>query len=44
MSVQEEETLDPFVMYNPLYATIRQEMSATAYGRSYEELEKHATV
>ncbi|CAI8034865.1 E3 ubiquitin-protein ligase RNF213 [Geodia barretti] len=37
---QEKKTLDPFVMYNPAYATIREDMSVAAYGRDYEELEQ----
>ena len=41
---QEKKTLDPFVMYNPAYATIREEMSVAAYGRDYEELEQHIAV
>ncbi|CAI8002393.1 E3 ubiquitin-protein ligase rnf213-alpha [Geodia barretti] len=40
---REQNTLDPFVMYNPIYGVIREEMSAAAFGRDYKELEEHAT-
>ena len=36
--------MDPFVIYNPEYSIIREEMSTAAYGRDYEELEEHSAV
>ena len=41
---QEQKTLDPFVIYNPVYAPVREEMSAAAYGRDYKDLEEHTAV
>jgi hypothetical protein len=38
---KEQKTLDPFVIYNPVYAPVREEMSAAAYGRDYKDLEEH---
>ena len=42
--VQTERTVDPFVIYNPVYSSIREEMSATAYGRDYAALEERTAV
>ena len=42
--LQEKNALDLFVMYNPAYATVKEEMSAAAYGRDYKELEEHTAV
>ena len=41
---QEQKTLDPFVIYNPVYAPVREEMSAAAYSRDYKDLEEHTAV
>ena len=36
--------MDPFVIYNPVYSLIREEMSIAAYGRDYAALEERTTV
>ena len=41
---EEEKNVDPFVMYNPAYRSIRVEMCAAAYGRDYTKLEQHMAV
>ena len=41
---QEQKSLDPFVMYNTTYTTVREEMSAAAYGRDYKQLKEHIEV
>ena len=43
-AVQEEKNVDPFVIYNPVYSLIREEMSAAAYGRDYAALEERTAV
>ena len=41
---EEAKNVDPFVMYNPAYGSIREEMCAAAYGRDYTELEQRTAV
>ena len=36
--------MDPFVLYNPVYYTLREEMNAAAYGKDYKHIEEHTNV
>jgi len=35
---QEQQTVDPFVIYNPLYSVLRECVSGAVYGKQFQQL------
>lgn len=35
---QDEKSIDPFVIYNPTYSTLREAVYAAAFENTYDEL------
>ena len=41
---QEHQTVDPFVIYNPLYSVLRECVSGAVYGKRFQQLTEHTRV
>ena len=39
LDFQEQQTSDPFVIYNPIYGNIRAQLTDTVYGMEVEEMQ-----
>ena len=41
---QEQQTVDPFVIYNPLYSILRECVNEAMYGKQFQQLKKSTKV
>ena len=41
---QEQQTIDPFMIYNPLYSVLREHVSGAVYGKQFQQLTESTRV